>query len=238
MTSWLQSDTAAGQGDFTGNKRLDSGPFRWWLREGETKKLIFLTSGDQGTAPIIFEHNVRLRKGGKPTIIQVTCWNGMDDRQCPLCEYSSLNDNAYGSKKQLFTVIDPSEYVSKKTGKRSKYTRLLLAAPKAVAEQIGKHHIKLKEKSKGEKTLKYAQFEVSRTSGNKTPNVGDVWMFDDYIDPNILPKDVEEFDYAKEFEPNYDMLKNLVGILSDQAGLPKELQNNDFDTASQTVDFS
>lgn len=117
-----------------------------------------------------YEHNVNMN--GK--------WNNFfictqDDEPCPICEGGSS-----ASYVGVMTVIDHSEYVSKKDGKTYKDQIRLFVAKRDTIKMLQK----IATKRGG---LRGCRFDVSRT-GDKSPSVGSMFDFSEKYSEEALQK--------------------------------------------------
>jgi len=179
---------------------------RFWLPAEKSAKVTFLDS--EGF--YFYEHNLFLR--GKWNN-HFTCRKDFDN--CPLCDAGDTPSYVCA-----FTVIDHSKYISKKSKKEIKNTRkLMVLKPRAFN--------KLKKRRDGDKLkgdLKYALFELSRTSSDEC-STGEDFDFIKRLKPDELaklcPADLKgderkvwgkPVDYVTEFAPkSADALSRLAG---------------------------
>lgn len=136
--------------------------FRFWVPKDKDASITFL-DGDltDGVLDIsfIYEHNINMNgKWGNFFICT------QDEEPCPICEGG--NNPSYVG---VMTVIDHSEYVSKKDGQVKKDNIKLFVAKRDTIKQLQK----LAAKRGG---LRGCRFDVSRT-GDKSPSVGNTFDF-------------------------------------------------------------
>jgi hypothetical protein len=135
---------------------------RYWIKDGTDGQLTFLDGQiAEGSLdiPCLYEHNVNMNgKWGNNFICT------QDTEPCPICEGGG--NPAYEG---LMTVIDHSEYTSKKDGKVYKDQVRLFVAKRETIKQLQKIAIK-----RG--GLRGIKFDVSRT-GDKSPGVGNMFDF-------------------------------------------------------------
>lgn len=147
--------------------------FRFYLPSKTTTKLTFLDAPThpQGfTFPFIFkEHQIKMNGSWRNwfTCLAVVGEGGIRQR-CPLCE-----DGDTPTIVSAYTVIDHSEW--EKDGKTHK-DEIKLFVCKMVT------HEKLEAQMAKRGTLRGAQYEVTRGSGDKSANCGDTFDFEGFID--------------------------------------------------------
>lgn len=143
------------------------GLFRFFMKQGEEKKVIFLTN----KPPVIKEHNIKLNgKWGN----HFTCLAQMG-QTCPLCESGDRPSDV-----GLFVIIDRSEFTDKNGQKRADSIKLF-PAKLQVLQTLKKFD--LKYASSG--GLVGKEFEVSR-SGDKSPSTGGTFIPDGSYDEKEL----------------------------------------------------
>lgn len=202
---WLNTDVVAGDPSLTKSEpRIGGGPFRFFIGKGETKSVIFLTSGDRGSCPELHEHQLWLNR--KP--VNMSCYNDDDGKEkCPMCIAALDLPYKYRAKKvQLYSILDLTKFRDRQ-GVEHTHSVKLLVAPPHIAEYFGALYQRHKEKGK---TLRYAKYTVKRGASDKTPNVGDQWFYEEHVDPATIPKDVQEINYEEALAPNLDGLKMLA----------------------------
>lgn len=192
---------------------------RFWLPKDKDGCITFL-DGDLKDGmldiPFYYEHQVNMNGS----------WNNhfictQDEEPCPVCE-GGHSPSYVG----VFTIIDHSEYVSKKDGKTYKDQVRLLVAKRDSIKTLQK----LAEKRGG---LRGCKFDVSRT-GDKSPSIGNVFDFTEKLTGQQLSKlytakgaDGKVYDKSKPL--NYEEL--LVGMYMPA----KELRKLGFGSMSTPV---
>lgn len=197
--------------DFSGDKSsgASSNYIRYWMPKGATKKIIFLTDGDE--APVLWEHQFKLNGKWQNW---ATCTKPLGGK-CPFCEWADKNDGEYRRyKAAFFTIIDCSEYTDKK-GEEHSYTKRLMCCKSGTAEKIKRKWMRLQEDGK---TLKGAMFEVYRTNSDKSPSVGEDFEFIKHIDMESL-EDSTEFDYAELLKPDVDVAATYISAIQEERGI-------------------
>lgn len=127
--------------------------WRFFMKEGETKRLIFLTDDP----PIIDEHQLKLDgKWGN----HYTCLKNLGET-CPLCEAGDRPSTV-----GFYAIIDRTEFTKKDNTKGRDVVRVLAAKFSSL-----KLFKKYSQKYKG---LVGIEFEVDRT-GDKSPNIGNMY---------------------------------------------------------------
>lgn len=178
------------------------GPPRFWLKPPKSAHITFLdTEGFH-----MYEHN--LYRGGQWGNY-FTCIQDFDN--CPLDE--SGDRPSYVA---VFTIIDHSEYVSQRTGKKIKNVKkLLVLKPRAF------NKVKLRrETQKG--NLTHCIFKVTRGSNDECATGEDFEFLGRTTkeklmsiapqDPKLQADWLKPFDYMKIFEPkDATFLRQLVG---------------------------
>lgn len=192
---------------------------RFWLPKDKDGCITFL-DGDLKDGmldiPFYYEHQVNMNGS----------WNNhfictQDEEPCPVCE-GGHSPSYVG----VFTVIDHSEYVSKKDGKTYKDQVRLLVAKRDSIKTLQK----LAEKRGG---LRGCKFDVSRT-GDKSPSIGNVFDFTEKLTNAQLSaaykvKGSDGKVYDKSQPLNYEEL--LVGMYMPA----KELRKLGFGSMSTPV---
>lgn len=181
---------------------------RFWLKPGTSTKIIFLDS----EMFYIHEHNLFMNNRWNNFF---TCLQDFDN--CPLCE---AGHKAYYCA--ICTIIDTSEYQSKRLNRVVKNQRKLLVLKQKALAKLKKRRDS--EKVGGDLTL--AVFEVARGTG-EDPSSGDDWDFLKTLDAkqlrSLAPKELKTkeeiaawmtpFDYEELMAPkSADQLRKLVGI--------------------------
>lgn len=192
---------------------------RFWLPKDKDGCITFL-DGDLKDGmldiPFYYEHQVNMNGS----------WNNhfictQDEEPCPVCE-GGHSPSYVG----VFTVIDHSEYVSKKDGKTYKDQVRLLVAKRDSIKTLQK----LAEKRGG---LRGCKFDVSRT-GDKSPSIGNVFDFTEKLTNGQLSaaykvKGTDGKVYDKSQPLNYEEL--LTGMYMPA----KELRKLGFGSMSTPV---
>jgi len=138
---------------------------RFWLQQGADREIIFLTS--ETDYLVLYEHQVNV---GGSWNNYATCLRGTsDDVTCPLCDYAMDHSGKFRAYVAgFFTVVDATEFTDR-AGKVHKNVRRLFVAKNRTLELLKHKCAALHKKKLG---LKYAQFNVHRTSDDKSPSVG------------------------------------------------------------------
>lgn len=146
---------------------------RFWMPKDADNEITFLDGDLQDgmlDIPFYYEHQVNMNGS----------WNNhfictQDEEPCPVCE-GGHSPSYVG----VFTVIDHSEYTSKKDNKVYKDQVRLMVAKRDSIKQLQK----LAEKRGG---LRGCRFDVSRT-GDKSPAIGNVFDFTEKVTHAQLEK--------------------------------------------------
>ena len=189
LPSYLSSGYGAADAAFQRqeqNRRRSNLPWRFFMKNGETAKIVFLDD----SCVSCNEHMVRNAPGTPPDFF--TCIGGIDktDPTCPLCHVCS----AYfiGS----YTIMDNRSWTDK-DGKIHKFQKRVLCA-KAQAAQ------KYKEASANYKGLRGCVFQVSRGASQQAWTIGDVIEYKGRMTEAQMKQmfgDTKPVDYAAFFEP-------------------------------------
>lgn len=175
---------------------------RFWLKKGESA---FITFCDEDPI-LMYEHELKINgKFGN----QTTCMKNIGE-ECPLCE-----NGYYAPNVAVFSIIDHREIQGKDNKVYKDEKRLLVAKSTSWAV------IELKKKKlegKG-KTMKGAMFEVTRTNKDKSPNVGDVFDYEEHVPDDFM--DLSPLDYEKFLAPDAE----YVAHMAEKAGVKN--QNSD-----------
>ena len=199
--SWMQRGYSAGdKAKEAEEQRRNSGKGktrRHWMRDGSETYLTFVDDD-----PAVFrEHQFKLNGHWRNWF---TCIQGIPHpetgkpQQCPAC--------ARGNKSYFaaaYTVIDHSEWTDRDGNNHKDERRLLVVKDEVyglLSKQSGKR-----------KGLVGARFEVSRT-GDKSPNTGNVWDFEEKVDLGQYGDEATPVDYATEFAPlTAEVLAQVIG---------------------------
>ncbi|MDH5184984.1 MAG: hypothetical protein OEX12_13965, partial [Gammaproteobacteria bacterium] len=166
-------------------------PFRFRLQQGEDASITFL-DGDLDEhgffENLSFVEHTAQRNG---TWDNYPCLG--EEEGCPLCELAKNKENkvSWGSQVFLFTVIDHRKTQGKNNKVYENEVRLLVAKRKTMAM--------LMKFANNQGGLAGVTMDVSRSSDNNSPAVGDIWM----VQQKNTIKDIQEsFQTAdKKIEP-------------------------------------
>jgi hypothetical protein len=149
--------------EFKAEQNMKKKTYRYFVTKGETSALTFLDGNLNSDGlldiPYFYEHNVQMNGKYGNYFVCTT-----DAEPCPICE-GGLQHSYVG----LLTVIDHSQYTSKKDGKVYKDTVKIFAAKRDTIKQL----LIYATKRGG---LRGCRFDVSRT-GDKSPSVGNMFDF-------------------------------------------------------------
>ncbi len=143
-------------------QRAKQNVFRFWIPKDGAGEITFLDGNlVDGILDIPFFHEHQINMNGS--------WNNhfictQDEEPCPICEGGSSP-----SYVGVLTVIDHSEYVSKKDQKTHKDNVKLFVAKRDTIKALQKLAVK-------REGLRGCRFDVSRT-GDKSPSVGNMFDF-------------------------------------------------------------
>lgn len=160
--------------------------FRFWVPKDAEAKITFLDGDLDGDnlldIPFYHEHQVNMNGSWDNHFICT-----QDQEPCPICEGGSSPQYV-----GVFTVIDHSEYKSKKDGQIKKDNVKLLVAKRDTIKLLQKYA----QKRGG---LRGCSFDVSRT-GDKSPSVGSAFDFIEKLTEQQL-----QAKYKDKHQPiNYD----------------------------------
>jgi len=204
VPAWLVGEGLAT--DMTGDPATSGPNLRYWMPKGTDRKIVFLTEGN--TAPVIWEHQVKLGFGKRAWQNWITCTQSLGIK-CPVCEWSKRHDEQFRRYKGVFfTIIDCAEFEDR-AGKKRQNERRLLCAKKDVAEILKRKYLQRLEADQG---LKGAMFDVYRTNKDTSANVGEQFDFVKVVDLAAFPE-VDEFNYAEMLQPNLEKAKVAIAQL-------------------------
>lgn len=193
--------------------------YRFWLPKNTEKSITFL-DGDIVDGALdfasMFEHNINMNgKWGNYFI----CTHELEP--CPICEGGS-----YNSYCGLLTVIDHSEYVSKKDNSIKKDNVRLFVAKKDTLRLLENY-----AKKRG--GLRGCRFDVTRI-GDKSPAVGTAFDFQEKLNESQLvahfgdkatPIDYDEW-LAATYMPATELRKLGFGSATGPVGAEPPLSDN------------
>jgi hypothetical protein len=205
--------------DFGGDRKsVSQGRSRFWMPKGDTRRVIFLTEGDE--APVLWEHQYKANGNWQNWI---TCLKPLGI-ECPFCDWSEASDNNEFRryKAAFFTIIDTSEYTDR-SGTVHKNTKRLMCCKSGTAEKIKRKWMRLQEDGK---PLRGAMFEIYRTNGDKSPSVGEDFEYIKHVDLDVL-EDSVEFDYAEMLKPDVDAAAAAIAALKEERGIASKATSYD-----------
>lgn len=194
---------------------------RFWLKNGETKEIVFLDDARFG----VYEHTVQLN--GKWETF--TCAGA----SCVLCGYGK--DRSYA---EYYSILDLTPYTSK-TGQKKEFSRKALALKKEASKLIANR----RESCGGNLTGK--KFKVTRI-GDKSPASGNDFEFMKDVDLSRVPAEMKAYDFMEALRPMpTDRLEAVLkfagyapGAASngrEQIGSPTTFSRNGSNTSTSTV---
>jgi hypothetical protein len=220
MSDWM---TGTGlDSDLKGDPRIGGGAtLRFWMPQGTEKKIIFLTDADQ--CPVLWEHQFQVHGDWKNW---ATCLKTLG-KECPICRHAEVNKGQFARYKGVFfTVIDTSKFTGR-DGVEKSNLRKLLVAKQQTAEKLKKRAEKIEAKhSLG---LRGALFEVTRTSADKSCNVGDDFDYEDHVDLDSFPES-DELNYEEILAPDPDKAQKYIEMLSDSSSVVSSRSEGTSDT--------
>ena len=172
----------------------NSSAIRYWMKQGEDKKVIFLTDAQKAKA--IWEHRVKLGTGKKAWQNWFTCL-APTGKPCPLCEWHDKFDEYRRTMSLFLTIVDTTSFVDYAGKTRSNVKRLFVANKTATA-LLRRRIDKLTEQGQN---LRGAMFDIHRSKIDKSCSVGDDFEYVKHVDLDSLP-DADEFDYAELLKPD------------------------------------
>jgi len=210
---WM--DTKGFSGDMEGDPQSggswSESDNRYWMPAGSERRIVFLTEGN--AAPIIYEHQMRIGSSKGAYRNWATCLKPLGG-PCALCDYAEANNNGKRYKGMFFTVIDCSEYKSKKTGETVSHQKRLMCCKKGVVETLTRKFNTLREEGKG---LRGAMFTVYRKAEDKSPSTGEEFDYIKHVDLSA-GEDTEEYNYAELLKPDPDKVKEFLARLGAGSG--------------------
>lgn len=190
--------------------------FNFWLKDGETREVVFLDDAKFG----VYEHVVPLNGSYK----NFTCAGG----DCILCGMEKQR-----TYREYYSVLDLTPYKDK-NGKDHKFSRKALAATKDVAAILQSRRADIGG------TLQGKKFKVSR-SGGKSPSCGNDWVYQSAVDLTKVPQDIKPYEFREVLRPRpaaeiQAMLNFGAGASSDvktvsRASFAQESQTQEDDIA-------
>jgi hypothetical protein len=190
---------------------------RFWMAAGTQKKIIFLSDGSGPYGPpAIFEHQYPRGTGSGRFLNWETCVEPLGV-PCPMCAYSARNNGVAARYKALFfTVIDLTEWVSKKTGQVHRNEKKFLVAKNDVREILARRYATRLDNGE---TLRGAMFNVLRSSKDKSPSVGSDFEFIKMVNLQQLVDtgeiaDAELLDAYNLLAPNPERMTKIVRSMS------------------------
>lgn len=191
------------------------GAFRLWLPAGGSTEITFLDSEGFFFREHNFYHN-------KSWMNWETCIQDIGEEDCPFCEA--------GVKyfyECVFTVIDHSEYVSKRTQKVVRDTKKLLVLRSTARKKV------LRKKDQQDGDLTYCRFAVNRDSAQEC-STGEDFDFlkratreevlqyapTEYMGKAITATEwIKPFDYMSIFQPKKaEQLRRILGKVPEPTG--------------------
>lgn len=219
----------ADQEDKKAEMRSKGSVFRFWLPADASTSITFLDGNlVDGILDIPFYHEHQINMGGS--------WRNwfictQDDEPCPICE-----GGAQASYVGAMTIIDHSEYTSKKDGQVKKDEVKLFVAKRETIKLLQKYAVK-----RG--GLRGCTFDVSRV-GDKSPGVGSSFDFTEKLTEAELnakykakgPKDIDrtkavEYDkhLAAQYQPASELRKLGFGSSASPVGSESPAGGEDYD---------
>lgn len=170
-----------------------SAVYAFWMKPNSDTSLTFIDGdldGDTLNIPFIYQHHLNMNgKWGNFFICT------QDVEPCPICEGG--NNASYVG---VFTVIDHTEFVSKKDGTKKKDIVRILYAKRDTIKQL--HKLAVKRGG-----LAGCRFDVSRT-GDKSPSCGNVYDFTTKLTPQQMKATYGD----KANPPDYDKILGAMFV--------------------------
>lgn len=185
--------------------------FRFFVERDKEKQVIFLHGIE--SAVVIWEHQVKLMRKGKPSWNNYfTCLQSMG-MPCPLCRYAQDMGQFQRSAVQLFTVLDLTPWEDGKKVKHP-YSKVVLAAKKSTQGIIVRRHLDLVNGGNSAGLL-HAKFKIYRGPGDKDPAAGTDYQFMKYTDLVAAKVPVEDTTPVSldEFAPNPQAVAEVISRL-------------------------
>lgn len=200
--NWFSRSWDVPDDTFSGNSRK---PWRFYLKTGEERRVIFLDP-ISGEEPVQFhEHNVNIN--GKWNN-HFTCTAGIPGHKCFFCEQDKEKEQNSRYFATAFTVLDTTEYTTK-SGEKGSNTKKLFIAKSRTMRLLQRKLKKAIEETGGLRTWSMDCYR----SGGKVAAVGDDFVLGDRVDiDNMEEVDITPFDYMEVFKPlSYEEQKAVYG---------------------------
>jgi hypothetical protein len=162
----------------------------FYLKKGQSTDLILLTEGSRILAHEVFRKWVQAGGHSFPDVETVRCvyWMLSADgtqyirnpqgRPCPVCKVLTRDPRFY----MVWPVVDLRPAII--SGQQYSYMiRLLVCSDSGTLAHIGKSIDAYASQTGGRSTRQFARFSVSRSQGDRTPRIGDSWIFRGYENP-------------------------------------------------------
>lgn len=214
------------QGDMTADEPIPKkpsagsyGPSRFWLPRNGSAEVIFLSPGQP--LPIITEHQVQLYGNWRNW---ATCLR-MIGEECLLCKYAKEHEKFFAYSAAFLSIIDTSEYTSKRDGKVYKDQKRLFVAKSRSLEFLKRRYA---QRVAAGETLRASKYQIFRSNDKTAASVGDQFDYINTVDLNEYP-DTEEYNLEELFAPNAEKVQSMYDALVKETGAKS------FETGS--VDF-
>ena len=223
--SWLQSGIDADLGAESAGRSSDTANNRFWMPKGESRKIIFLSSGaaDTGDVATVFEHQLNIYKNWRN-------WNTCLEPtgvECPICKFQKEHNQFKRYKGMFFSIIDTTEFTDK-SGNTRKNLKKILCAKRGTAEILKRKYL---SRFESDETLRGAMFKVYRTPDDKSPSVGEDFEFIKTVDLAGF-EDSEPHNWEEILRPDPEAVNRSMTQLRTERGLDDD---SPFDSDSGKV---
>ena len=209
--SWLQSGIDADMSE-PRKPSGDSSNNRYWMPKGESRTIIFLSSGVQeaGDVATIYEHQMHLHGNWRNWH---TCLEPAG-QECPICKWQKEHNEFKRYKGMFFSIIDTHEFTDR-SGTTRKNTKKILVAKRGTQEILQRKFLSRYENGE---TLRGAMFKVYRGTDSKSPAVGDDYEFQKMVDLSGF-EDSEPHNWEEILRPDPDKVARAMSQLRSEKGI-------------------
>ena len=224
--SWLQAGIDADvSSEAAGRSKDATANNRFWMPKGETRKIIFLSSGAGDDVATVFEHQLNIYKNWRNWH---TCLEPAGV-ECPICKFNREHNQFKRYKGMFFSIIDTTEFTDK-SGNSRKNLKKILCAKRGVAEIIKRKYLSRYE---NDETLRGAMFKVYRTPDDKSPSVGEDFEFIKMVDLAGF-EDAEPHNWEEILRPDPEAVARAMAQVRSERGLDDD---SPFDSDDASVEF-
>lgn len=201
---------------------------RFWQQKGSQAEIVFLDDlprDKENNKQIVLEHVVQEYVNGKARYRNVVSPKTYGEHD-PLADAGSYaRPTVYYSIVDLTSVYEGKDWKFRFQKKLLPLSQTAYEALKLARARLVKAAEKAGDVKRAKAPLKYAKFTIARTNAAKSPQTGEVFNFEEYVDPQELlaavkkglPRDKREgvtldpFDYAEILAcPDEDELESMA----------------------------